>query len=82
MFSRNDLRELAQYRSESPMLTLYLNTDPTRHTTDEYKLSLRQLLKDVEGQAAAEDIAAVERFVDFEYDWKGRGIAACNRDPG
>ncbi len=82
MFSRKDLRELAQYRSQSPVLTLYLNTDPTQHTTDEYKLALRQLLKDVEGQGAAEDIAAVERFVDFEYDWKGRGIAvfSCDTD--
>jgi peptide subunit release factor 1 (eRF1) len=64
------------------MLTLYLNTDPTNRTTDEYKLALRQLLKQVEGQATAEDVAAVERFVDFEYDWKGRGIAvfSCDAD--
>ncbi len=82
MFSRKDLRELAQHRSTSSILTLYLNTDPTDRTTDEYKLALRQLLKEVEGQAAAEDIAAVERFVDFEFDWKGRGIAvfSCDAD--
>jgi peptide chain release factor subunit 1 len=79
MFSRKDLRELAQYRSEGPVLTLYLNTDPTQHTTDEYKLALRQLLKQVEGHADAKDVAAVERFVDFEYDWKGRGIAVFSR---
>lgn len=76
MFSKNDLRELAQYRATGAVLTLYLDTDPAHHNTDEYKLALRQLLKDVEGQAAPEDIAAVERFVDFEYDWKGRGISA------
>lgn len=76
MFSRNDLRELAQYRSPGQVLTVYLDTDPTQHTTDEYKLALRQLLKKVEGQADAKDIEAVERFVDFEHDWKGRGIVA------
>jgi peptide chain release factor subunit 1 len=75
MFGRKDLRELAEYSSNGAVLSLYLNTDPTQHTTDEYKLALRQLLKEVEVQAASEDIAAVERFVDFEYDWKGRGIA-------
>ena len=75
MLTRKDLRELAQYRSEGAVLTLYLDTDPTRRTTDEYKLALRQLLKDVEGQAAPKDITAIERYVDFEYDWKGRGIA-------
>jgi peptide chain release factor subunit 1 len=80
MFSRNDLRDLAQYRSDSPVLTLYLNTDPTEHTTDEYKLELRRLLKDVEGQAIPDDIAAVERFVEFEYDWKGRAIAVFSCD--
>ncbi len=75
MFGRKDLRELAQYRSEGQVLSLYLNTDPIQHTTEEYKLALRQLLKEVEDDAAAEDVDAVERFVDFEYDWKGRGIA-------
>ena len=82
MFSRKDLRELAQYRSKSSVLTLYLDTDPTQHTTDEYKLALRQLLKEVEDQADAEDITAIERFVEFEYDWKGRGIAifTCAED--
>lgn len=75
MFGRKDLRELAEFRSDSSVLSLYLRTDPTQRTTDEYKLALRQLLKDIESQATAEDTAAVERFVDFEYDWKGRGIA-------
>ena len=75
MFGRKDLHALAQYRSGGAVLSVYLNTDPTQHTTDEYKLALRQLLKEVEGKAAADDIAAVERFVEFEHDWTGRGLA-------
>jgi peptide chain release factor subunit 1 len=76
MFSTKDLRELAQYRSsDGNVLTLYLDTDPTQHTTDEYKLALRQLLKGVEDEADGADVEAVERFIDYEYDWKGRGIA-------
>jgi len=82
MFGKKDLRELAEYRSDGAVLSLYLNTDPTQHTTDEYKLALRQLLKEIKDHAVAKDIAAVERFVDFEYDWRGRGIAifSCASD--
>ncbi len=82
MFGRHDLRELAEYRSDTMVLSIYLNADPTQRTTDEYKLALRQLLKEVEDRANSEDIKAVERFIDLEYDWKGRGIAifSCAED--
>ncbi len=75
MFSENDLQELVGFHSEeSPVLSLYLNVDPTKHTTDQYKLVLRGLLKKVAGQAARKDIAAVERYFDHEYDWQGKGV--------
>jgi len=74
MFKQEDLRELAAHQAQTPILSVYLNVDPTECTTDEYKLSLRQMLKQAEGLAAPEDIAAVERFFDHEYDWSGRGV--------
>jgi len=74
MFKQEDLRELAAYQAETPILSVYLNVDPTEHTTDEYRLALRQMLKQAEGLAALEDMAAVERFFDHEYDWSGRGV--------
>jgi len=75
VFSENDLQELVGFHSEeSPLLSLYLNVDPTKHTTDEYKLVLRGLLREVAGQALRKDIAAVERYFDHEYDWQGRGV--------
>ena len=76
MFKQEDLRELAAYQAETPILSVYLNVDPTEHTTDEYKLALRQMLKQAEGAAAPRDLAAVERFFDHEYDWSGRGVVA------
>ena len=76
MFKQEDLRELAAYQAETPMLSVFLNVDPTEHTTDEYKLALRQMLKQAEGAAAPQDLAAVERFFDHEYDWSGRGVVA------
>lgn len=77
MFSRRDLQELAAYRSASgSILSLYLNVDPSQRTGDKYKLALRGLLRDAAAMSASlEDIAAVERFFELEYDWSGRGAA-------
>lgn len=39
MFTEKDLDELVGIRSEdAPILSLYLNVDPTQRTTDKYKL--------------------------------------------
>ena len=79
IFKPEDLRELAAHQAQTPILSVYLNVDPTERTTDEYKLSLRQMLKQVDGLAAPKDTAAVTRFFDHEYDWSGRGavIFSC-----
>ena len=74
MFKQDDLRELAAVQTETPILSVYLNVDPTEHTTDEYKLALRQMLKQVESIASSKDIETVGRFFDHEYDWSGRGV--------
>jgi hypothetical protein len=74
MLSQNDLQQLASYQG-ADVLSLYIDVDPTQHTTDEYRLALRHLLKSANGQAAAEDIARIETFFDHEYDWSGRGLA-------
>ncbi len=83
MFTREDLRELAAVECETPLLSVYLNVDPREHTTEEYRLELRQLLKGALGAAASDDIAAVERFFEHEYDWSGRGVVvfSCASDP-
>jgi peptide chain release factor subunit 1 len=76
MFNEENLNELVRFRSDgSPILSLYLNVDPTQQTTDQYKLTLRSLLKGVADSASAADMEAVERFFDFEYDWQGKGVA-------
>ena len=75
MFSEKDLQELIGFHSEeSPVLSLYLDVDPTKRTTDEYKLVLRGLLKETSGQARRKDVGAVERYFDHEYDWQGKGV--------
>lgn len=76
MFTEQDLNELVEFRGDTaPVLSLYLNVDPTQQTTDQYKLVLRSLLKEVAEEARPADLESVERYFDFEYDWQGRGVA-------
>jgi peptide chain release factor subunit 1 len=72
MFSDNDLRELLEYKSTVPVLSLYLNTNPAEGNADAYRLHLRKLLKDIN---LPEDTGAVERFFNHQYDWSGRAVA-------
>jgi hypothetical protein len=83
VFTRQDLKDLAAVECETPLLSVYLNVDPRQHTSEEYKLELRRLLKQTVGMASAEDVAAVERFFDHEYDWSGRGVVvfSCASEP-
>ena len=76
MFSKRELKELAGYRSNNTsVLSVYLNTDPTQRTVEQYRLVLKGMLKKVGDKAARQDVEAVERFVDLEYDRQGKGVA-------
>jgi len=82
MFSDSDLKELVSFRSaQSPVLSLYLNVDPTQQAIDQHKLVLRTLLKGVADQAIQQDIQAVENYFDFEHPWQGKGVAAFSCQP-
>ncbi len=83
MFDEQDLSELVSFRSErSPVLSVYLNVDPTQLSSEQYKLALRSLLKEVSEGAKTADIEAVERYFDFEYDWQGKGVVVFScQDP-
>jgi peptide subunit release factor 1 (eRF1) len=77
MFTDGDLKELVAFRSEqSPVLSLYLMTDPTQQPTEQAKSTLRSLLRSIADQAEQADIHAVERYFDFEHPWQGKGVAA------
>ena len=72
MVSSADLKELLAYAAQSPVLSVYINTDPTRGSADRYKLRLRNMLKEID---LPEDVSLVERYFDHEYDWSGRSVA-------
>ncbi len=79
MLTESELKSLLNYAGEHPVLSVYLNTDPTQKGVDAYKLRLRNLLKEIESE---EDVHAVERYFDHEYDWSGRSVAvfSCARE--
>jgi peptide chain release factor subunit 1 len=72
MLSEAGLRELLEYSAPGPVLSLYLNTDPTLGNADAYKLRLRNMLKGVD---LPRDQQAVEHYFDREFDWSGRSVA-------
>ena len=71
MFSEKDLQVLLDYSAESQILSVYLNTDPTKTSTEAAKLKLRNALKTID---LPEDIQAVEDYVNLEYDWSAKGL--------
>ncbi|KPL79312.1 hypothetical protein ADN00_02990 [Ornatilinea apprima] len=71
MFDENDLRELLEFSGTDPILSIYLNTDPTMGNADAYRLRLRTMLKSVN---APKDVEAVELYMQHQYDWSGIGV--------
>jgi len=78
VFTDKDLRELLSLSTVEPVLSVYLNTDPTAGNADVYKLRLRNLLKKVE---LPTDVQAVEQYFNNEFNWTGRGVAIFSCSP-
>ncbi len=75
MFDEKVLRDLAGMEAKGSILSVYLDVDSKQRTSDEYKLVLREMLRQVDSQVDSADIEAVKRYVDLEYDFSGRGLA-------
>jgi peptide chain release factor subunit 1 len=78
MFTESDLRELQDYSAPEPVLSVYLNTEPSAGNADAYRLRLRNMLKDVR---LPEDVEAIERYFTQEYNWAGRSVAVFSCQP-
>ena len=75
MFTKQELQELATFHSESPVLSVYLNVDLTQLTTEQARLTLRNMCRSVSDTTLPDDVKAVEDHVELEYDWQGKGLA-------
>ncbi len=78
MLTENDLRELLEFSAPAPVLSLYLNTDPSEGNTDAHKLRARSMIKDIN---LPQDVEAMIRYLDHEYNWSGRGVAIFSCAP-
>jgi peptide subunit release factor 1 (eRF1) len=72
MFSDSVLRELLDYSSPSPVLSVYMNTDMTEGSIDVLKLRLRTMLKEVH---QPQDEAAIIKYFELDREWTGRSVA-------
>jgi peptide subunit release factor 1 (eRF1) len=72
MLTESELRELLRFISPDPVLSVYLNTDPSKGNKDSYRLRLRNLLK---GVTVHQEVETIERYFQSEYDWTGRSVA-------
>lgn len=79
MLTDRDLKELLEYKSDHPVLSVYLNTDPTNGNAETHKLHLRTMLKDID---LNEDVEVIERFFDHQFDWSGKSVVvfSCSLD--
>ena len=72
MYHEQALHELLSLVAPQAVLSVYLNADPSKGSSEAYRLRLRTLLKDV---PLPQDVQAVELFINREYDGTGRGVA-------
>jgi len=56
-------------------LSVYLDTDLNQHTKERCRLVLRERLEEVADKSLAQDVSRIERFLDYEYDWRAKGVA-------
>lgn len=86
MLSERDLQELAEYGGRAPVVSFYVDTDLAHHPKDAAKLMFKQRAKALQGGGASPDVAAgvsaIERYLDFEYDWQSRGVAVFTSGDG
>ena len=72
MLSENDLRELLEFSSTDPVVSVYLSTDPTEGNADTHKRRLRSMIREIN---LSKDVEVIERFFEHEYNWSGHGVA-------
>lgn len=78
MLTENDLRELVGFTAPAPVLSLYLNTDLSEGNADAHKRRARSMIKDIN---LPQDVEAINRYLDHEYNWSGRGVAIFSCAP-
>ena len=74
MIEDRDLQSLVEFAGTRPVLSVYLDTDLADKSKAAVKLMLRNRIGDLKHQGAQE-VRAVQKYLDFEFDWQSRGLA-------
>jgi len=75
MTAEKDFQALVGFTGKNKVLSLYLETYLARRSKDAIKLLFRQHIRDLDEKPDPADVAAIEKFLNFEYDWQSRGLA-------
>lgn len=78
MLTDHDLHELLSYQAQSPVLSVYLNTEPEAGNAEAHRLNLRSMLKEIQ---LTEDVKAVSEYFDYQHDWSGRSVVVFSCAP-
>lgn len=78
MFTETGLRKIKDFSASDPVVSLYLNTEPSRGNAETHRLRLRNMLKDI---YLEQDVTALEKFFNYTYDWSGRSVAVFSCAP-
>ncbi len=70
MLNNKAINELLDYKSDTPILSIYLNI--VEKTPESYKLTLRSMLKGID---MPDDEEAVIRYIEHEFSREGRSVA-------
>ena len=78
MLNEQDLKDLLAFRPRSPVLSVFLDIDPTEGSATTHKLRLRQMLKEF-AESAPQDVERIDRYIEHEFGWRSRSLAifAC-----
>ncbi len=72
MFTETSLRKIREFSADYPIVSLYLNTEPSLGNAETHRLRLRNMLKDL---PLEKDSEKIEAFFNHQYDWSGRAVA-------
>ncbi|RMG96619.1 MAG: hypothetical protein D6706_09985 [Chloroflexi bacterium] len=81
MLNQKQLQELLAYRGDKGVVSLYLNTDISQETAETIKQQAKSLLREAQPKFA-KDVAAIEQYLDYSYDWSTPGLAVFCGDEG
>ena len=78
MFTESSLRKIKDFTAGDPIVSLYLNTEPSRGNAETHRLRLRNMIKDI---SLKQDVEAIEKYINYTYDWSGRSVAVFSCAP-